>query len=124
MNTKLYVGNLSPAVSEADLHRLFSQKGTVTEVTMAVDPATHQSRGFGFVTMATPELAAAALRDLHCHELGGRYITVTEARPPQESKGLMSEGFDSKSSATFRPGAHDQKRQPSGRGSRRRGWGR
>ncbi len=121
MNTKLYIGNLSAAVTEADLLRLFSQAGTVTEVTVALDPATHQSRGFGFVTMATPESAAAALRDLHCFSLGGRYITVTEARAPQAAKGLMSEGFDSKSSATFRPGAQDQQRRPSARGSHRHG---
>ena len=58
MNAKLYIGNLSPAVSEADLRSLFSQAGTVTEVTLALNPVTRQSRGFAFVTMATPELAA------------------------------------------------------------------
>jgi RNA recognition motif-containing protein len=122
MNTKLYVGNLSPAVSEADLLRLFSQAGTVTEVTVALDPVTHQSRGFGFVTMATPELAAAALRDYHCYELGGRHITVTEARPPQAPKGLMREGFGSGFSAFQRPTARpDKGRRPSGRRSGPRG---
>jgi len=121
MNSKLYVGNLSPAVSEADLLSLFSRAGTVTEVTVALDRVTHQSRGFGFVTMATPELAAAAMRDFHGYDLGGRHITVTEARPPQEAKGLMSEGFDFGNSAPFRPGVpRDKKRRP----SRRRGRGR
>ncbi len=121
MNTKLYVGNLSPAVSEADLLGLFSQAGSVTEVTVTLDPVTHQSRGFGFVTMATAEVAAAALRDFHGYSLGGRHITVTEARPPQEPTGLMSEGFDFDSSNGFRPGAHDKKRRPTIRSSRRRG---
>jgi len=121
MNTKLYIGNLSPDVSEADLLSLFSRAGSVTQVTLALDSVTHQSRGFGFVTMATPELAAAALRDFHGYELGGRHITVTEARPPQEPKGLMSEGFDFAPSAPFRPsGPRDKK----GRPSRRRGRGR
>src|SRR5881394_3522527 len=94
MNSKLYIGSLSPAVSEADLLNLFSRVGTVTEVTVALDAVTQRPRGFGYVTMATPELAAAALRDLHSYNLGGRHITVTEARPPQEPKGLMAEGFD------------------------------
>ncbi len=124
MNTKLYVGNLSPAVSEADLRALFSRLGAVTEVSLVLDSATRQSRGFGFVTMATPELAAAALKELHCHELGGRHITVTEARPPQEPKGLMSEGFDFGPSNAFRPKAQGNKRRPSARASRRRGRGR
>ncbi len=121
MNTKLYIGNLSPAVSEADLRSLFSRAGTVTELTMALDRVTHQPRGFAFVTMATPELAAAALRDFHCYALGGRHVTVTEARPPQEPKGLMSEGFGFGPSAPFRPGGRDKKRRPSARRSHPRG---
>ncbi len=125
MNTKLYVGNLSPAVSEGDLRTLFSRLGTVTEVTVVLDPASQQSRGFGFVTMATPELAVAALRDFHGYDLGGRHITVTEARPPQEPKGLMSEGFDLGPSAPFRPGGpRDKSRRPSARRSRPRRRGR
>ena len=125
MNTKLYVGNLSPAVSEADLLSLFSQAGAVTEVTVLLNPVTRQSRGFGFVTMATPESAAAALRDFHGYDLAGRHITVTEARPPQEPKGMMSEGFDWGRSAPFRPaGARNPKRRRSAHPTRRRGRGR
>jgi RNA recognition motif-containing protein len=121
MNTKLYIGNLSPDVSEADLLSLFSRAGRVTQVTLALDSVTQQSRGFGFVTMATPELAAAALRDFHGYDLGGRHITVTEARPPQEPKGLMSEGFDFGPAAPFRPSSPSAKKR---RRSRRRGRGR
>jgi RNA recognition motif-containing protein len=125
MNTRLYVGNLSPAVSEADLLRLFSQAGVVTEVTLALDPGTHQSRGFGFVTMATPELAAAALGQFHGFDFGGRHITVTEARLPQVPKGLMSEGFDHGPSAPFRPpDSRGNNRRPKARDWHRRGGGR
>lgn len=125
MNPRLYIGNLSAGVTQADLRLLFSQAGAVTEVTLMLDPATHQLRGFGFVTMATPELAAAALRDFHCYSLGGRYITVTEARPPQEPKGMMSEGFDQKTSTPFRPGVQQGKSHQRSTGfPRRRGRGR
>ena len=125
MNSKLYIGNLSPSVSEDDLRRLFSQAGAVIEVKLMLDPATHQSRGFAFVTMATPELAAAALRDFHSYSLGGRYITVTETRPPQEQKGMMSEGFAHETSASFRPGVpRDKTRRRSRRFPRPRGRGR
>lgn len=68
-----------------------------------LDPATNQSRGFAFVTMATAESAASALSDFHGYGIGGRYITVTEARPPQEPKGMMSEGFGLGATGAFRP---------------------
>jgi RNA recognition motif-containing protein len=125
MNSKLYIGNLSPSVSEDDLRRLFSQAGAVIEVKLMLDPATQQSRGFAFVTMATPELAAAALRDFHSYSLGGRYITVTETRPPQEQKGMMSEGFAQETAASFRPGLQrDKPRRHPPRFSRHRRRGR
>jgi len=125
VNSKLYIGNLSPSVSEQDLRLLFSQTGAVTEVKLMLDAATKRSRGFAFVTMATPELAATALRNFHCHSIGGRYITVTEARPPQEPKGLMSDGFDLGPSTPFRPGVQQHKtRRRSTGSSGRRGRGR
>ena len=109
MNSKLYVGNLAPTVREEDLRVLFSQTGAVTVIELMLDSTTGQSRGFAFVTMATPELAAAALNAFHCYELAGRHITVTEARPPQEPKGLMSEGFDSRPFGSLRAGGQQPK---------------
>ena len=111
MNSKLYVGNLSPGVTEADLRLLFSRIGAVTEVELKLDPTTRQSRGYAFVTMATPELAAAALRDLHSCNFAGRYIAVTEARPQQDPKALISAGFDLGPSAPFRPSQPQRKHQ-------------
>jgi RNA recognition motif-containing protein len=125
MNSRLYIGNLSPSVTEAELRLLFSGAGAVTEVQLMLDAVTQQSRGFAFVTMATPELAAAALKNFHCFNIGGRYITVTEARPPQEPKGLMSEGFGFANPPPFRPAfPRDKTRRDSDRSRRRRGHGR
>ena len=125
MNQRLYVGNLSPGVTEADLRLLFSRIGSVTEVELKLDPTTHQSRGYAFVTMASPELAAAALRELHSCNFGGRYIAVTEARPPQEPKPLINEGFGLGPSAPFRPSRPEpQKRRRSTASSRHRRRGR
>jgi RNA recognition motif-containing protein len=125
MNSKLYVGNLGPDVSEADLRLLFSRAGAVAEVRLVFDPTTRQSRGHAFVTMATPELAAAALSELHCWNLEGRYITVTEARPPQEPKGMMSEGFAFGTSTPLSPGSRRDKTPQRKRfSSRPRGRGR
>ena len=125
MNPRLYIGNLSPSVTENDLRLLFSRAGAVTEVQLMLDPATQQSRGFAFVTMATPELAAVAMQEFHSYNLAGRYITVTEARPPQERTGQMREGFELLAPATFRPGPQRNKtRRRSPRSSRARGRGR
>jgi RNA recognition motif-containing protein len=125
MNSELSVDNLSPAVTEADLRLLFSRIGPVTEVELKLDPTTRQSRGHAFVTMATSQFAAAALSELHCWNLGGRNITVTKARPPQEPKGMMSEGFGSGTSIRSSPGPRrDRTRQRKGFSSRPRGRGR
>ncbi len=117
----MYIGNLSPSITEADLRQLFSRAGKVMEVQLILDPATQQSRGYAFVTMATPESAAVALRDFHSYNLGGRYITVTEARLPETPKGLMSEGFNFGSPTRFRSGTPQDKPR---RQSRRRVRGR
>ena len=84
MNTKLYVGNLSYDVSENDLQDLFSQHGTVSEVYLVLNRMSGRSRGFAFVTMATPEDAEAATKALDGHDLQGRNLTVNEARPREE----------------------------------------
>lgn len=87
MNTKLYVGNLSFETSESDLKALFEPFGPVTEANLVMDRESGRSRGFGFVTMATPESAEAAIKDLSGKQIGGRAITVSEARPREESSG-------------------------------------
>lgn len=122
MNSKLYVGNLAPNVSEVEIRALFSRAGAVTAVELMLDPTSGQSRGYGFVTMATPELAAAALEVFHGYELEGRHIAVTEARPPQQAKGPMSEGFDFQPVGSFRPGGQQHKNRKHPRHpARRRG---
>ena len=81
MGTKLFVGNLSYNVTENDLQDLFAQHGPVNEVNLMLDRATGRSRGFAFITMATPEAAATATQALNGHNLDGRNLTVNEARP-------------------------------------------
>lgn len=87
MNTKLYVGNLSYDITENDLQDLFSKHGPVTEVAIMQDRATGRARGFGFVTMATPEGAQAAIAALNGTQAQGRALTVNEARPREERSG-------------------------------------
>lgn len=84
MNNKLFVGNLSFQTTENELHDAFAAHGTVMEANLMVDRMTGRPRGFGFVTMSTPEEAQKAIDNLHGKQLGGRAITVNIARPREE----------------------------------------
>ena len=81
MNRKLYVGNLSYDVGEADLEALFAQAGAVESVTVMRDQMTGRARGFAFVEMGDAAAAQQAINDLDRHPYGGRNLTVNEAKP-------------------------------------------
>ena len=84
MSTKLFVGNLAFKVTDGDLEKLFSQHGAVTETLVMLDRETGRSRGFGFVSMESPEAAKAATEALNGSQYEGRALTVNEARPRED----------------------------------------
>jgi len=84
MSTKLFVGSLSWGVKDDTLRTAFSKAGTVTSATVITDRMSGRSKGFGFVEMATPEEAQAAIDMWHEKELDGRKIIVNIARPREE----------------------------------------
>ena len=77
----LYVGNLPHSASEADLRALFQPHGDIQNVTMVTDRDTGRSRGFAFVEMTDACEAEKAIAALNGTEMGGRALTVNEARP-------------------------------------------
>jgi len=85
MPSKLYVGNLAYSVSGSDLEELFSQAGEVQSATVITDKFSGQSKGFGFVEMASAGDAATAIQRFNDTDLKGRNIKVNEAKP-RESK--------------------------------------
>ena len=87
MSTKLYVGNLSFETTENDLQDAFAAFGTVAETNLMMDRTTGRSRGFGFVTMSTPEEAQKAIAALNGTQFKGRALTVNVARPREERSG-------------------------------------
>jgi RNA recognition motif-containing protein len=84
---KLYVGNLSFQTSSEDLQQLFSQAGTVESASVVEDRDTGRSRGFGFVEMASKEEGEKAIEQFNGTDLGGRNLTVNEARPREDRGG-------------------------------------
>ena len=86
-NSKLYVGNMSFKTSEDELRSAFGQFGSVTDVYVAMDKMTGRPRGFAFVTMGTAEEAKLAAEKMNGADLGGRALTVNEARPKEEGAG-------------------------------------
>jgi|SRR5438874_8856956 len=87
MSTKLFVGNLSFNTTENDLHDAFAAHGTVVEANLMMDRVTGKPRGFGFVTMSTPEEAQKAIAALNGASIGGRALTVNIAKPREERPG-------------------------------------
>lgn len=80
MSTNLYVGNLTFNTTTSDLEALFGAHGAVTKAQVIADRDTGRSRGFGFVEMATPDAARAAIDALNGKDVDGRPLTVNEAK--------------------------------------------
>lgn len=89
MGSKVYVGGLPYSATDQQLNDLFAAHGTVTSAKIVADKFTGQSRGFGFVEMSSDVEAKAAITALHGTKMGGRTLTVNEAKslPPRGSGG-------------------------------------
>src|SRR5690348_4477788 len=84
---KIYIGGLPYQTDESQLTQIFSTYGEVTSAKVIMDRETGRSKGFGFVEMSDDEGARKAISELHEAELGGRTITVNEARPMEPRAG-------------------------------------
>jgi RNA recognition motif-containing protein len=80
----IYVGNLPHSTTEDELREAFEAFGSVSTVAVMKDKFSGQPRGFGFVEMPTKVEAKAAIEQLNGRELGGRPLTVNEARPRED----------------------------------------
>ncbi len=86
MSSKIYVGNLPYSVTDSNLHDNFSEFGTVNSAKVMMDRETGRSKGFGFVEMASAEVAQAAIDALNGMSVDGRQIVVNLARPREASR--------------------------------------
>jgi RNA recognition motif-containing protein len=93
MGKKLYVGNLTFGVTDAELEQLFAAHGTVQSAQVIVDRDTGRSKGFGFVEMGSDQEAQAAAAALNGKDMNGRALTVNEARPKEGGGGGGRGGY-------------------------------
>ena len=84
MAKRIYVGNLSFQTTETDIRNLFGTIGRLESVQIITDRETGRSKGFGFVQMSDDAAAEKAIEQLNGKELGGRKLTVNEARPMEK----------------------------------------
>ena len=82
----IYVGNLSFDTTEDQLRQAFGAHGAVTSASIIKDKYSGESRGFGFVEMASRDEATAAINALNGQDLNGRNLNVNEARPKTENR--------------------------------------
>ncbi len=89
MAVRLYVGNLPYSASTQALTDLFSQAGSVGDVHLPTDRDSGQSRGFGFVEMASDEDAQQAIRQFNGYSFDGRElrVNIAEDRPARAPRG-------------------------------------
>jgi len=111
METKLYVGNLAYSTTENELKDLFAQAGNVSEVVLIKDRSTGRSKGFAFVTMSSQAEVEAAIQMFNDHDLDGRPLKVSIARPKEErSDSRGGGGRDSRRGSYDRPNRRDDRR--------------
>lgn len=84
---KLYVGNLSYRLSDAELEEAFAAFGNVLSAKIIMERETNRSKGFGFVEFESKEDGESAIEGLNGKEIGGRAVVVNEARPPKPRTG-------------------------------------
>ena len=87
MGKRLFVGSLPYSTMDEDLQQLFAQAGAVESAVVISDRDSGQSKGFGFVEMATDEEAQKAIDMFNGYEINGRALAVNEARPREERGG-------------------------------------
>ncbi len=90
---RIYVGGLPYSADNEELRRLFSEAGNVTEATVVEDKYSGQSKGFGFVEIPDDAEARAAIAKFNGYSMGGRSLTVNEAKPREERSGGGGGGY-------------------------------
>jgi RNA recognition motif-containing protein len=98
----VYVGNLPESTTQDDLRKAFEAHGQVENVAVMIDRDTGRPRGFAFVEMTNDSEADKAIAALNGTELGGRTLTVNEARPKSDRPGKSGKGVGGRGTSRAR----------------------
>ncbi len=120
MAKRIYVGGLPYSAHDQDLESLFGQFGQVTDIHIVSDRFTGQAKGFGFVEMANDDEADKAIQALNGTQMGGRTLSVNEAR--ERSGGGGGRGYGGGGGGNY--GGGNRGGGGGGRGGNRGGGGR
>ena len=99
----VYVGNLSNSTTEAELRNVFEPHGAVEKITLLTDRDTGRSRGFGFVEMTNASEADKAIAALNGTDVGGRALTISEAKPKSERSRSGGQGVRGRDDYRWHP---------------------
>ena len=108
----LYVGNLPHSTTEAELREFFQAHGEVQKVSIVTDRETGRSRGFAFVEMTDAGAADKAIAALNGTQLGGRALTINEAKPKTDRPGGGKSRFGGGGGGRGRDDYQGHARQP------------
>jgi RNA recognition motif-containing protein len=108
----LYVGNLPHSTTESELRSAFEAHGAVEKVNIVTDRDTGRSRGFAFVEMTNPAEADKAIAALNGTDLGGRTLTVNEAKPKADRPKTGGQRFGGGGGGRGRDDYRGHARQP------------
>src|SRR2546421_12762320 len=103
MGKKLYVGNLSYGVTDSALEQMFAAHGGVQSAQVIMDRDTGRSKGVGFVEMTSDQEAQVAITALNGQQVGGRSLTVNEAKPREDRGGSRGGGGRGRRDLIFDP---------------------
>jgi len=94
MSIRLYVGNLPAELDREGLERIFSESGDSISLKIISDTKTGKCRGFGFVTVETPEAASTVIEKFNGYDFNGTLLKLEEAQPRTKGQSKSSEGAE------------------------------
>lgn len=78
----VYLGNLPPEATEADIRDVLAHFGEVLDIKLIYDPRTNHLKGYGFATYGDVDTALNAVQHLNGYNLIGYRLSISRVKPP------------------------------------------
>jgi len=83
---KVYVGNLSKQITDAQLNDLAMPFGALVSANVATERSSGDSKGFGFLEYNTEAEGQAAIAGLNGRDVNGQALKVNESKPKNPAR--------------------------------------